>query len=126
MTPLAQEWVEAAANDLAAARLMLAHGGPRAITCFHCQQAAEKLLKAYLQEQGVAPPRTHSLPQLLTECEAREASLKTLRPAVQRLNRYYITTRYPPTLAAPSEEDTREAVTLAAQVETAVLDLLPP
>ncbi|HQL53970.1 MAG TPA: HEPN domain-containing protein [Phycisphaerae bacterium] len=28
---------------------------------FHCQQAAEKLLKALLSELGVAFPRTHNL-----------------------------------------------------------------
>jgi HEPN domain-containing protein len=32
---------------------------------FHCQQAAEKLLKALLSERGIAFPRTHNLQHLL-------------------------------------------------------------
>jgi HEPN domain-containing protein len=29
--------------------------------CFHCQHAAEKYLKALLQEGGLVVPRTHDL-----------------------------------------------------------------
>jgi HEPN domain-containing protein len=29
--------------------------------CFHCQQAVEKYLKAFLKELGVAVPRIHDL-----------------------------------------------------------------
>ena len=33
--------------------------------CFHCQQTAEKYLKALLQELGQFVPRTHDLEDLL-------------------------------------------------------------
>jgi HEPN domain-containing protein len=33
--------------------------------CFHCQQSAEKYLKARLEEAGIMSPRTHDLKNLL-------------------------------------------------------------
>jgi HEPN domain-containing protein len=38
-----------------------AHDG----VCFHCQQSAEKYLKAIVQELGLAIPKIHALEDLL-------------------------------------------------------------
>ena len=44
-----QEWVNVAENDLKSAYKLLFENDPvRDTACFHCQQAAEKILKAYL------------------------------------------------------------------------------
>ena len=46
---LSKEWLDYATKDLASARFLLKmKPQPREIICFHCQQAAEKALKAYL------------------------------------------------------------------------------
>lgn len=34
------------------------------ISCYHCQQSAEKYLKGYLVLYGKNPPRTHDLDEL--------------------------------------------------------------
>ncbi|MBN2050303.1 MAG: HEPN domain-containing protein [Spirochaetales bacterium] len=39
--------------------------GPLEIICFHCQQAAEKALKAYLAYNEIRPPKTHDLDELI-------------------------------------------------------------
>ena len=52
MNELTEEWVEKAEEDFDAADVLL-YGRDvpiAAIVCFHCQQCAEKYLKAYLQE----------------------------------------------------------------------------
>jgi HEPN domain-containing protein len=36
--------------------------------CFHCQQAVEKFLKAYLIANGFDIKRTHNIEYLLAEC----------------------------------------------------------
>lgn len=58
--------LEMAESDLRAIRYML---DPRhfadSIFGFHCQQAVEKLLKAWLSRAGTAFPRTHDLRVLL-------------------------------------------------------------
>jgi HEPN domain-containing protein len=57
-------WVQKAEPDWEVAH-KLAEGNkpPRDIVCFHCQQAAEKYLKAILQEIGHVVPKIHDLAQ---------------------------------------------------------------
>ena len=38
---------------------------PWSVICFHCQQAAEKYLKAFLVQRGLKPERTHDLAHLV-------------------------------------------------------------
>ena len=62
MTKLTREWVRKAEDDYRhAART--AEGNERFYdqVCFHCQQSAEKYLKAQLEELGLPVPRTHDL-----------------------------------------------------------------
>ena len=70
MHHLAIEWVDKAEGDLATARRELrARKAPNYdAVCFHAQQAAEKYLKAYLQDQNQSPPRVHDLIELLALC----------------------------------------------------------
>lgn len=42
---------------------------------FHCQQAAEKYLKALLHENGLAVPKTHDLEKLLGDLLPHDATL---------------------------------------------------
>ena len=54
---LARQWVAKAANDLLSADNNLkAEKSPADVVCFHCQQAAEKLLKAFLVAGGHPAP----------------------------------------------------------------------
>ena len=46
-----------AEQDMEAAKLLAAHDNHYA--AYHCQQAAEKYLKAVLQEHQIVFPRTH-------------------------------------------------------------------
>jgi HEPN domain-containing protein len=45
---------------------------PLNIFCFHCQQAAEKMLKGFIVMQNVRPQKTHDLLELLNLCETYE------------------------------------------------------
>ncbi|NLF15390.1 MAG: HEPN domain-containing protein, partial [Anaerolineaceae bacterium] len=65
MNPLLEEaraWLRKARSDLLSARILVEHSplvlGPAA---FHCQQAAEKTLKAFLISRSVPFERVHSL-----------------------------------------------------------------
>jgi HEPN domain-containing protein len=62
--------------------------------CFHCQQSAEKNLKALLQEAGVPVPRTHNLVALL-RLVLQHYRLRGLRRGLDFLTRFAIETRYP-------------------------------
>jgi len=90
------QWVSKAEEDVQAARDMAGRSPPlRNLACFHCQQAAEKYLKALLQELGVAVPRTHDLKQVLDLLLPRDATLAPLRRRAVSLTKYAVEYRYP-------------------------------
>lgn len=63
--------------------------------CFHCQQCAEKYLKALLEELGLSIPKTHDLEPLLTDLLADHPSLRRLRRGAKFLTNFAVTVRYP-------------------------------
>jgi len=69
---VAGRWLAMAADDLGAARLLLASTDIGAeVAGFHAQQAAEKALKAMLVAAAADVPRTHDLDRLHSlVCEA--------------------------------------------------------
>jgi HEPN domain-containing protein len=96
MKRLTKEWVRKAEADLAVvARIRRADPPLRDETCFHCQQAAEKYLKALLQEAVPAVPRTHNLLELLNLLLPHDATLKGLQRGLRSLRRYAVDYRYP-------------------------------
>ena len=89
-------WVRKAEEDWQAASELAARSPPlRDAACFHCQQAAEKYLKALLQEKGVAVPRTHNLKDLIELLLPHDATLAPLRRSLISLTRYAVEYRYP-------------------------------
>jgi HEPN domain-containing protein len=62
------EWFRKADHDLTAAHKLIEDADILDTVCFHCQQAAEKYLKAYLIFNGIEIERTHNLNKLKKEC----------------------------------------------------------
>lgn len=114
---LARQWLAKARNDLLNADNNLkSEVVPYDTVCFHCQQAAEKLLKAYLVARGVQPPFTHDLLLLLEEVLLLCADAETLRDDLASLMPYAVQVRYPDELFIPTDEDAREARRAAQRV----------
>jgi HEPN domain-containing protein len=63
--------------------------------CFHCQQCAEKYLKALLEEMSATIPYTHILKDLLALLQPNHPSLGSLRRGLTFLTRFAVGTRYP-------------------------------
>ncbi len=97
MTPQTTERVEKAEGDWNAARqLNRVRKDPNYDSvCFHCQQSAEKYLKARLEEAGINFPKTHDLIKLLGLAVMVEPQLVALHAVVAVLNPYAIGYRYP-------------------------------
>ena len=67
------EWLDLAEMDLGAAEYLLGmRPVPVEIICYHCEQAAEKMLKGTLAQFGMEPPKTHDLIQLCKLCMERD------------------------------------------------------
>jgi HEPN domain-containing protein len=91
-----REWVAKAEADWKAANT-LARGNQRMYdaVCFHCQQSAEKFLKALLEELGVSIPKTHDLERLLNLLIPHHPELRSHRRVLRPLTKLAIATRYP-------------------------------
>jgi len=63
-------WIEKADGDLLVAHHISETMRPVSteIVCFHCQQAVEKYLKAFLVYNDQEPPKTHELTELIRQC----------------------------------------------------------
>ncbi len=114
--PDVQSWVDKAEEDVRAVHVLCAAdpGGFAGTIVFHCQQAAEKYLKACLVGAGISFPRTHDLEQLLTNCITVSTDFENLQHAADRLQPYAVAARYPH--AAPLESEMRRAVEDMEQV----------
>jgi HEPN domain-containing protein len=89
-------WVRKAESDLRVARNEAAAPHPeRNPVCFHCQQAAEKYLKALLCELGLHIPHTHELDKLHVHLLPHYPALAPLRRILVSLSRFAIDYRYP-------------------------------
>jgi len=64
------------------------------ITCFHGQQAIEKLFKAVLVARGHTFPPTHNLMKLAQLLEENEILLPVPLDALERINPYAVAFRY--------------------------------
>lgn len=96
MTPEAAQWVRYAEDGLLGARALATASRPlRNLVCFHCQQSAEKYLKALIQQLGLVVPRTHDLEELLDLLLPHEATLARRRRGLRSLTRYAVGFRYP-------------------------------
>src|SRR5206468_3623812 len=96
MKKTTREWVKKAEQDH-----ILAEQGSRSKVavhdgvCFHCQQCAEKYVKAVMEEIGLAVPRTHDLDLLLNTLLPYHTTLPSLRRGLLFLSDFAVQTRYP-------------------------------
>ena len=74
------------------------HPLPVEIICYHCEQAAEKFLKAVLVQFDKEPPKTHDLVQLCKLCCEVNERFGQLADACIELTPYGVQVRYPSNL----------------------------
>ena len=95
----AQQWLDAAVEDLRHARYA-EEGGFYAHACFSAQQAAEKAVKAVHYARGARAVLGHSVRNLIERLDPRVPSLDELLDDARELDLNYIPTRYPNGLEA--------------------------
>ena len=114
---IARQWLAKADNDLLNADNNLnSENIPFDTVCFHCQQAAEKILKAYLVANQEPYPVTHDLLMLLERILQLDATADRLRDTLAVLAPYAVEIRYPDDYCMPTDEDAAEARKAAAEV----------
>lgn len=119
-------WVEKAEDDISAA-LYLAEKmkpAPIGIICFHCQQAAEKYLKAFIVFNDHEPPKTHDLIEIMKLCNNFNANYSLLFPKCEYLLPFATRTRYPGA-SDPDDEDMKRALIYAQEIIDFVKSSMP-
>lgn len=118
---LSEEWIKYADEDKKMAELALQDGGPANQICFHCQQQAEKYLKAYLALKDARFEKSHQLDYLLYLCETLDKSFNELTSAIEYLADFYTETRYPGDIPEFSLSEAKKAYESAIVIKEFVL-----
>jgi HEPN domain-containing protein len=101
-----REWFRYADMDLRAAMIMTMHRPiPIEIICYHCQQAAEKYLKAYLVfKTSKEPEHTQNLSVLCSQCESFDKRFSQIADECLMLNPHATSSIYPDESDLSSDE----------------------
>ena len=120
-----QAWLTRVSADLRAAEHDLA-ADPALLedSLFHCQQAAEKTLKAFLTSHNTSFRKTHDLNELGLQCAQVEPSLEPLCRRVARLTAYAWIFRYPGQPGEPTMDEARSALSLVRELLHHIKDRL--
>src|SRR3954469_15877011 len=92
----ARRWLEKADRDERTSQAALAQSPPITDTAaFHAQQAAEKLLKAFLVARNEPFERTHDLEPLCELCARHDTAFEAFSDRVAPLTAFAVRFRYP-------------------------------
>jgi len=114
-----QQWMLKADHDLRSALKLKTPDSNEPLldtAVYHCQQTAEKALKAYLTANEVSFPKTHLLLPLLELCIDIDSSFSNLTDAAELLTPFATEFRYPGDILEPTPSDTDEAYKMAEHV----------
>ena len=120
-----KQWLNKAKDDLRSAEYLstMHHPTPDEIICFHCQQQAEKYLKAFIFLQDIEPEKTHDLEKLLGTCQEYNDKFSTLLTKAVILKGYGVIPRYPNELGI-TNEDMKTAIRYAKDVQEFILQVI--
>ena len=116
-----KNWIIKANNDLKAVEHELVLPNDeiiKDIVCFHCQQATEKFLKAYLIFYKVEFEFVHDIEYLLKLCTKVDKDFENIE--VKNLSWFGVAARYPDELYIPDMKEVRFYYKLTKQIKELV------
>lgn len=115
-----QMWLDKANSDLKNADIILAaqtESPPLDTVCFHCQQAAEKLIKAFLVFHGKSFPFSHNLADLVAVCMQVDPDFVAIQRKAEMLTPFAVEIRYPDDFYMPTRQEAEQAFAIAAEIQ---------
>ncbi|MFW6235085.1 MAG: HEPN domain-containing protein, partial [Spirochaetota bacterium] len=99
------QWITSAERDRDAVQILLAaRRQPYEIVAYHCQQCAEKYLKAVFVQFDRKPPFIHDLVQLCRGIDSYCPEIATVESECERLTPFGTVTRYPGSVMEPGAD----------------------
>ena len=120
---LVRGWILKAESDLKDADRTIHSDGPFDTACFHCQQAAEKLLKAFIAWNDLTIPKTHDIEELVSMIVKIDVDFKHLEIEAEKLSSYGVEVRYDFEFW-PDREIAQDAIEQARKIKELVLTKL--
>ena len=121
-----RQWLFKAIHDLRSARRLFTDEPPILDTAaYHCQQAAEKALKAFLVLHDIQFSKIHLLLPLVEQCIDIDPTFADLRDAAEALTPFGTVFRYPGDMLEPEASDVVEGMALAETVVEFVRERVP-
>ena len=119
-------WIQRAEHDFSSACYLAEkmRPVPTEIVCFHCQQTAEKLLKAFLVFNDQEPPKTHDLTERIKLCCEFDMQFSALIHKCEFLVPFAVRARYPGG-ADPEDNDMKKALAYAGEIVNYVKAKIP-
>lgn len=109
-------WLTKASHDLETAERALHAGHPITDTAaYHCHQAAEKALMAFLASRLEPLVKSHALMDLLTRCANADTRFADWADSIAELSAFGTVLRYPSVDADPAVIDVVHALKTAKQ-----------
>ncbi len=115
-----QAWLSKANSDLKNAQIILAaktESPPLDTVCFHCQQAVEKYLKAFLVYHGKNFPFSHNLADLVAVGMEVDEDFASIQRQAETLTPFAVEIRYPDDFYMPSQQEAEDAFTIATEIK---------
>ena len=125
---LVRDWLTRASHDLRSSRALASLDDPLLDTAiYHCQQAAEKSIKAWLQSNDDPFPKTHDIEDLVERAAGLNPDFRKFGKAASVLTPYVSAFRYPGGFEEPmpTREEFDEALQYAQDIYDFVLGQLP-
>jgi HEPN domain-containing protein len=120
-----REWLDKADRDLKVTEhelSLLEEEVVKDAVGFHCQQAVEKYLKAFLISHKTKPKRTHDLSHLLEQCANIDQDFENIE--IRELSSFAVDIRYPGEFYEPSIEEVKFYYDLTKRIKNLVLTKL--
>lgn len=121
-----QQWLIKSQRDLAAAQVLMKNEEPYLdLAAYHCQQSAEKAIKAYLRIQDMIFPKTHNLVALLTLAIPLEPQFNDWREMAETLTPWATEFRYPGDVSEPKRVEIEQAYVMTETFLNFVIQKMP-
>lgn len=117
-----QQWIAKADEDLLVVHQLMNSEFPVCgAIAYHCQQSAEKFLKAYLAFNGREIPRTHNIEFLLSRCSEIDRNYSTIDPG--NLTDFGVEVRYPGDFLEPTMKEIEELIKIVEKIREITLNI---